>query len=277
MIKIRARRIVQGLSLLLLHSSFSVMRDGKPANWFQANWLCLPVLSCHACSLAYTACPIGVLMHSAGWHLFPVFALTMGMLLVFGGLLGKFFCGWVCPFGTLQALLYRIPSPKLKMPHWTAYIKYAVLLVMVFLIPFFLGELTYGSFCRICPAAALQVAIPGWIKNGFSWSAMNAARIAVLIAVIVFVVMSSRSFCKVLCPIGALMAPLNRISLWAVKPPTEACISCGKCDRTCSTDINPSARILRDIPPSRHEDCIVCHECQPVCPVKGKTKDSPRK
>ena len=158
------------------------------------------------------------------------------------------------------------------MPQWTAYIKYAVLAVMVVILPFFLGELTYASFCRICPAAALQVVIPGWIAGGFNWNAMAAARIAVLAAVVVFAIMASRSFCKTLCPIGALMAPLNRISFWAVRPPAAECISCQKCDAVCSMDVHPSARILRGVSPSRQEDCIVCHDCQAACPGNAQSK-----
>jgi ferredoxin len=65
-----------------------------------------------------------------------------------------------------------------------------------------------------------------------------------------------------------MLAPLNHISVWTVKPPTEACISCGKCDRVCPTDVEPSKRISAGIPANRALDCIVCHECREKCALK---------
>ena len=55
------RRAVQFGTRLLLHSSWGA----------EAKWLCLPVLNCHSCQLAWVACPIGVLVHYAGLHVFP--------------------------------------------------------------------------------------------------------------------------------------------------------------------------------------------------------------
>ena len=67
-------------------------------------------------------------------------------------------------------------------------------------------------------------------------------------------------------PIGALLAPLNFISLWKIRVPTQNCVSCGKCETACPSQVAPSSRIARDIPPNRDLDCIVCHECQTTCP-----------
>jgi polyferredoxin len=258
------RRCVQIFSLFLFHAAVG------PLAWLQARSLCLPVLSCHACALSWTACPIGVLLHFSGWHIFPFVAL--GFLLAFGALVGRLLCGWVCPFGTLQALLYRIPSPKIKLPAWTSYIKYVILILTVFLFPFIWGELTAASFCRICPAAFIQVVVPTWIQNGFTWAGwLSGIRVLFFVLVVVLAILSSRSFCKVFCPIGALLAPLNYLSFWKVKSPDAQCVACKRCDRLCSTDVQPSLRILEGIDPNRHPDCIVCHECQhPTCPVSDE-------
>lgn len=255
----RKRRIVQILALIFLHSSWGP----------QIKWLCNPVLSCHSCPLSWFACPIGVLVHYCGYHVFPFLAL--GTVLLIGVLLGRLLCGWMCPFGFLQDLLHRIPSPKLFLPRWTNKIKYLVLILMVFLIPFLLGEETMYSFCRICPASALQVTIPHLITAGFGTVTIaTIVKLAILVGVLVLVVFSSRAFCKLFCPIGALLAPLNLISYWTVKLPTENCISCKRCDRACITDAEPSSRIAEGIPPNRALECVVCHECQPVCPKKTK-------
>jgi len=251
------RRIVQTLSLIGLHASW-----GPEAKWF-----CNPVLSCHSCVLSWFACPIGVFVHYSGYHLFPYMA--VGMVLLMGALFGRLLCGWVCPFGFLMDLLYKIPSPKFQMPRWTGYIKYFVFVAMVIVFPYFLTESTLLSFCRICPAAAIQVTIPNLIMGGFTTiSTLTIVKFVVLAGVLVLAVLSSRSFCKVFCPIAAILAPLNLVSYWAVKPPVPACENCQRCDRYCPTDCLPSARIKKQVPPNRDTECIVCHDCQETCPHK---------
>ena len=255
------RRIVQIAALALLHSAW----------WGELKGFCLPVLSCHSCPLAWFACPIGVFVHYSGYHAFPYIAL--GTVLLIGVLLGRLLCGWICPFGFLQDLLYKIPSPTFALPSWTRWTKYVVLLVMVFALPFALGEQTSFSFCRFCPASALQVTLPNMIGGGgLRLSATMTAKLAVLVVVLLLAVCSSRSFCQLLCPIGALLAPLNWVSAWRVAPATQACISCHKCDKACPTSVEPSSRILRGVPPSRSADCVACHDCQGVCPVKGRKR-----
>jgi polyferredoxin len=247
------RRISQIVSLLLLHSSW-----GPEFKWF-----CNPVLSCHSCILAWFACPVGVFVHYSGWHLFPFMA--VGMVLVLGVLFGRLLCGWVCPFGFLMDMLYKIPSPKFLLPNWTGYIKYVVLVVMVFLLPFFLGEQTEYSFCRVCPASALQVTIPAFFTRGLTVDLATVIKLVILAGVLVLAVMSSRSFCKVFCPIGAMLAPLNLVSFWAIKPPVQKCEDCGRCDKYCPVNGLPSSRIAGGIPANRAMECVVCHDCQESC------------
>ena len=250
------RLAIAGVFLVLLNSSWGP----------EAKWLCVPVLNCHSCVLSWFACPVGVLQHYSGYHIFPVLAL--GMILLPAVLLGRLLCGWICPFGLLQDLLHKIPSQKFKLPQWTSYIKYVVLGVLVIGLPFMLGVGTYFSFCRICPASAIQVTIPSLFTDGVPqniWPML--IRLHVLAAVIVLAIMSSRSFCKTLCPIGAILAPLNYISFWVVKTPTESCSSCKKCDRVCPVEGHPSDRVLEHIPANRELDCIACHECQDACPL----------
>ena len=255
------RRVVQAVSLLLLHSSW-----GPELKSF-----CLPVMNCHSCALSWFACPIGVYVHYAGYRLFPF--LAVGTVLIIGVFLGRFLCGWVCPFGFLQDLLHKIPSPKFRVPRWTAAIKYVVLVVMVFAIPLALGAETPWSFCRFCPTSAIQVTLPAMLTGGaFSMNGFTIAKLVILVGVLTLVVFSSRAFCKVLCPIGALLAPLNYLSFWRVKPIGPACISCKRCDRACPTDAAPAGRMLRSVPPNRAAECVTCHDCRVVCPVR-KTSD----
>lgn len=258
------RRISQIISLIALHSSW-----GPELKWF-----CNPVLSCHSCALAWFACPIGVFVHYSGYHMFPI--LAVGTVLLLGVLFGRLLCGWVCPFGFLMDMLYKIPSPKFVLPNWTGYIKYVILIATVFLIPFWLGELTMYSFCRFCPASTIQATIPTLIQTQFAgFSAWTVLKLGILLAVLVLAVFSSRSFCKVFCPIGALLAPLNYVSFWAIKPPVLKCEDCGRCDRYCPANDIPSKRIAEGIPPNRALECIVCHDCQETCPHREAATHEP--
>jgi len=248
------RRFVQTISLLILHSSWGP----------QIKWICTPVLSCHSCVLSWFACPIGVFVHFAGYHTFPFLAL--GIILLLGVLLGRLLCGWACPFGFLQDLLYKIPSRKISLPHWADNIKYFVLIIMVLLLPFIFGEETWYSFCRICPASALQVSLPSLISSQFNnISVGTIVRFAFLFIIITLAILCSRSFCRTICPIGALLAPLNYISFWTIKIPQDKCISCKRCDKICITDVEPSKRIIENIAPNRELDCVVCHDCKSAC------------
>lgn len=251
------RWMVQATSLVALHSSW-----GPELKWF-----CNPVLSCHSCVLAWFACPVGVFVHYSSYQAFPF--LAVGTVLLLGVLLGRLFCGWVCPFGFLMDLLYKIPSPKFLLPNWTGYTKYVVLLVMVILLPFLLGADTKYSFCNVCPASAAQVTIPNIVTGGSTAITTGAlVKLGIFLGVIVLGVLSSRSFCKVFCPIGAMLAPLNLVSYWAIKPPVRKCEHCGRCDKYCPVAGKPSERIAGGFPPNRDMECIVCHDCQTSCPHK---------
>ena len=233
----------------------------------ELKWLCNPVLSCHSCLLAWFACPIGVFVHYSGYHLFPL--LAAGMVLVVGVLVGRLLCGWVCPLGFLLDMLYKIPSPKFVLPNWTRYSKYVILAVMVIGLPFMLGSETIYSFCRFCPASAIQVTIPNLIQTQFSsFGVLTGTKLAVLAGVLVLGVLSSRSFCKVFCPIAALLAPLNFVSFWAVQAPVRTCQVCGTCDAHCPTNGFPSTRVSAGIPANRALECIICHDCQQSCSHK---------
>ena len=245
---------VQALSLLALHSSWGP----------EFKWLCNPVLSCHSCALAWFACPIGVFIHYASCRTFPF--LAAGTLLFIGALIGRLFCGWVCPVGFLQDMLHRIPGPKFELPRWTAAGKFVVLALLVIALPLVWGETTAFAFCRICPASALQITVPYALRIGPAYvDGSIGVKLAVLVIVLGAVIFIRRAFCTVLCPIGALMAPLNFLSWWKVRAPARPCVSCRLCDKACPTAVSPSARISRGVPASHHLDCVVCHECTAVC------------
>lgn len=231
-----------------------------------AKWLCNPVLTCHSCPLSWFACPIGVFVHYAAYWAFPF--LAVGTVLALGVVFGRLLCGWVCPFGFIQDLLYKIPGRKYILPNWTGYIKYAVLVLFVLLLPALFGESTVFSFCRYCPASAIEVTLPNVASAGIAGlDAGSWIKLGVLAVVLLLAMASSRSFCKVFCPIGAILGPLNLVSFWTVKPIAK-CQECHRCDKYCPANGIPSKHMAQGVPPSRALECIVCHDCQKACPHK---------
>jgi ferredoxin len=99
--------------------------------------VCGPAMNCHGCPAATTACPVGVVSYGSAIHAFP--AMAIGTLLAVGILFGRLVCAFACPFGLLQDLLHRIPGPKLRLPRWWRWGKYACLALLVVALPFAFG------------------------------------------------------------------------------------------------------------------------------------------
>ena len=251
--------------------------------------VCVPGLNCYSCPAASGACPIGSFQAVVGSSKFSFSYYITGFLILLGVLLGRFICGFLCPFGWLQELLHKIPTRKLSTKRLKplTYIKYAVLLFMVALLPMLVtNDVGMGDpfFCKyLCPQGVLEGAIPlSAVNSGiraalgtlFSW------KLGILIAVIVLSVLFYRPFCKWLCPLGAFYALLNRVSLFGMKVDQHKCISCGKCARACKMDVDVTKT-------PNHAECIRCGMCVRACPThavsfrygfgKGKEVDCPAK
>ena len=186
-----------------------------------------------------------------------------------GVLLGRFICGFLCPFGWFQELLHKIPTKKFstKKLKPLRYLKYAVLLVMVFLLPAFLvNDVGMGNpfFCKyLCPQGVLEGAIPLSLANSGIRAALGSLftwKFGVLLAVIVLSVIFYRPFCKWLCPLGAFYALFNRVSLFQIKVDKNKCVSCGKCAKACKMDVDVTKT-------PNHTECIRCGMCIRTCPT----------
>ena len=124
--------------------------------------VCVPGLNCYSCPAASGACPIGAFQAVVGSSKFSFSYYITGFLILLGVLLGRFICGFLCPFGWFQELLHKIPTKKFstKKLKPLRYLKYAVLLVMVFLLPAFLvNDVGMGDpfFCKyLCPQGVME-------------------------------------------------------------------------------------------------------------------------
>lgn len=231
--------------------------------------VCVPGLNCYSCPAASGACPIGSFQAVVGSSKFNFSYYVTGTLILLGVLLGRFVCGFLCPFGWLQELLHKIPGKKFstKKLKPLTYIKYVVLLFAVVLLPVLVvNDVGMGDpfFCKyICPQGVLEGAIPLAIANAGIRSALGQLftwKLAVLIAVVVLSVLFYRPFCKWICPLGAFYALMNRVSLLGIQVDACKCVSCGKCSRVCQMDVD----VVRA---PNHAECIRCGKCIGACPV----------
>ena len=268
--KERTRHLIQAVSALLMNGNLKGFFQGKIWQG-QSKQVCVPGLNCYSCPGALGACPIGSLQAVLNGRQKNLSFYVTGLLILFGTIFGRLICGFLCPFGFLQELLYKIPVRKWKIPKKIddrlRYLKYVILVVFVLLLPAFLHG-TYGIgdpwFCKyICPAGTLEGGIPLVSVNSglrsmvgvlFSW------KILILILVLVASMYIYRPFCKYMCPLGAIYGLFNRFSIYQMQVEKDKCTHCGICEKTCLMQVNVTENI-------NSPECIRCGACKNVCPV----------
>ena len=238
--------------------------------------ICLPGLNCYSCPGALGACPIGSLQSVLSSRNYQFSFYVVGFLIFIGAVFGRLVCGWLCPFGLVQDLLYKIPFPvkrkKLPGDRILKYLKYVILAGFVILLPLtILDVVGQGQpwFCKyICPSGTLFAGLPliganpllrsalGWL---FTW------KFALLTVLLVLSILVYRPFCHYLCPLGAVYGLFHPVSLYRYQVDASACTSCGKCQKTCKLDIP-----VYQTPNSA--ECIRCGECLNACPHQALHK-----
>lgn len=238
---------------------------------YKGEWkqFCNPGMNCYSCPAARLSCPIGAMQAVSGSIQFRFSFYVMGFVLALGVIFGRAVCGFVCPFGLIQELLYKSPFPKKRLRKGFTYVKYLMLLVFVLVLPVVntnivgMGE---PAFCEyICPVGTLEGGLPllgthpelrSMLGTFFSF------KMCILIVTLIGCLMVCRFFCKVMCPLGAIYGLLNKISLYHMEIDKERCISCGMCETSCPMDVDPSKN-----PDSA--ECIRCGKCTETCPKQA--------
>lgn len=267
----KKRMRIQSLGAIIMNGQWHNFISGKIYQG-PLKKACLPVLNCYSCPGSLGSCPIGAMQAISNDARFHISYYVLGLLAFFGLTLGRWFCGWLCPFGWIQELLYKIPSRKLvkknKLDKCLRHLKYFILIVFVIVLPILLMDrfgIGIPTFCKwICPAGTLEGGIPLLLANPslrnimgilFNWKLFLAV-LMIIGSVYIF-----RLFCKYVCPLGAFYGLFNKISVYHLEC-SSRCIQCKKCSTICKMGVEPYLQ-------PNSAECIRCGDCVKTCPVKA--------
>lgn len=234
--------------------------------------VCSPGLNCYSCPAATTYCFLGSLQQLlAGVRMaiensqFFVGFYVVGSMGLIGSFVGRMVCGWACPFGLLQELLYKIPSRKFGVWPPLRYVKYGLLLFMVILLPLFeIDAVGLGApwFCKyFCPAGTLEAGFPMLILQPDLRATLGLLffnKLFILVFILVWAVLASRPFCRTACPLGAFYALFSKIQLVKLRLNSAQCTSCAACHSVCPMGVR-----FNESPDDM--ECISCLACSKAC------------
>jgi len=161
---------------------------------------------------------------------------------------GRLFCGHVCPFGALQELLHvrrwerKIPERWMRFVRFLPYLVLGYLLIRVTVT----GVLTWSG----------ATPFKAFFTFGGTPLTLGISGLFVLLSVVLF-----RPFCRLLCPLGAWLSLVARVSPFRVRV-ASTCVSCGRCDAACSACAVKEGQVNAD-------ECLLCGECIRACPVEA--------
>ena len=163
------------------------------------------------------------------------------LIIVSSAFIGRIFCGFSCPIGAVQELLYRIPFPKIKKGNKWLFmgIRWAFLLTVIIA-----GLLAGISLLNFIGAGSFF---------GIDFGSWTFYVFAILLLISVFFY---RPFCRIFCPVGALMALFALIRGYRYAR-NDKCVDCGMCERACPTD--EAGRNDKKL------ECYVCGRCDDAC------------
>ena len=262
------RKLMQLYFALLFNANLKGFVSG---NIYQGDTkrFCVPGINCYSCPGAVGACPLGSFQGSFSADHSTIYYVC-GILVLYSVLFGRMICGWLCPFGLIQELLYKVKTPKLKKSPVTrilSYLKYVILVFFVFIVPivYAFKDTPLPAFCKyICPAGTLEGGL-GLLANEVNASYFSMLgplftwKFLLMVSILVGSVFAFRLFCRFICPLGALYGLFNRFSFFGVKVEKSKCVDCGLCTSHCKLDI----RHVGD------QECISCGACASVCPTQA--------
>ena len=226
-----------------------------------------PFFFCYASPGACASCPLGLIEHavSGGKKNFCLLVYVTSFIALIGLVFGRAACGWACPIGTIQDTINKLFGKirsKFKIKNWNSekylrYIKYAALAYVVIGAAF----VALPTFTDLCPIGVLTGTFPHLAISADTFTfgeffAIGMFSFGFFIALIILV---GRGWCKYVCPIGAMYAPMNKLSILKLTLDKEKCKNCGACTNACPMGID----VQKDA--NRNPECILCGRCVDAC------------
>ena len=219
-------------------------------------------------------------------HLYHVGAtgLWFGVgILVLTVVLGRAFCGWVCPFGTMHHVAHwlgfsRKAKDRLGGNRWRSWYALKTGILVAFVVAAALGILQIGlldpialasrsitdAVVPVFDAGLRAVGLPG-IHPSATPVFAGAWFIGLLFAGLLLLnLLIPRFFCRALCPLGALLGVFSRFALFRIHRDEAACNGCNLCSKGCEGAAEPEGRV-------RLAECMVCMNCIEDCPDSAIT------
>jgi ferredoxin len=169
----------------------------------------------------------------------------------------KLICGWACPFGALQEIIYSFSVfkniKKQKVPFWLTGSVRGIIFVVMLLVLFGLVGGRRG------------LVIYHYV-NPFNLFGFDFDPISILVMVIGALIVSFifyRPFCQLVCPFGLISWACERLSIFAVRIDHAACTKCGLCIKVCPLEA-AKGKVYKGV---LRADCFSCARCLNVCPA----------
>ncbi len=175
--------------------------------------------------------------------------------------LGRFFCGWICPLGTLQQFVSWTAGPqRRKAIESNRYRRWFALKYVVFAVFAVWAVLGANHFGWLDPLVLLHRAVaaglrPLWlgVASPGGW-----ASFLLLAAILLSSAWMPRLFCRALCPAGALMGLVARLAPVRIHRAADGCNDCKRCLFACQGADEPLGQ-------HRVSECHVCLNCLDSC------------
>lgn len=254
----------------------------------QFNGFPFPVLQSHITPGTTINGVYDVFMESLSHGILPFLAL--GVLLIFGILIGRATCGWMCPFGFALDVIYWIPVkkrfPGIQINTQLSKVKFFILFLTFFIAityglvrlgggePLPIGPFKDNPFSPISPNTTFQALIPITISGGVDlsagfWSVFTANPLFlfdIILMVIIFILSAyiGRAWCRYFCPLGGLLGLFNPYSIIGVKRNVTKCLGkkCRACESACPMGVPLLRQTWEKVTDS---NCILCFKCYSAC------------
>jgi NosR/NirI family nitrous oxide reductase transcriptional regulator len=179
-----------------------------------------------------------VFKYNLAWYLLSFFVLASTVLW------GRLYCGRICAFGALTQLMDTVVPPRLrvevpiKLEQRANWIKYGLLVAV----------LVY--FVATRDVSVYRYVEPFWMFSLFGTTPMWIG-LAVLLVATVFV---RNLYCRFLCPVGALLGVISKLTVFKIKRWSE-CNTCKICEKTCEWGAIRGPKIVES-------ECVRCDDCE---------------